>query len=224
MARPKIPRKSTSVDMTAMCDVAFLLLSFFILTAKPKPPEALAVATPSSVSSKKAPEENVVQVTITKDGKVFLSTGDNEADRSKKQSIIQDLNQTNNLGLSNGEVAALVKQPFLGVALSQLKQQASMPSDRLNDQVLPGIPVKDTTNNEMIKWMRAVHDAYEGTKLNILLKGDNLTKYPYFKNVLTAFKRNDLLKFQMITNPESVPTGTELYKQNVSGAAPEGAE
>ena len=30
MSRPKIARKSTSIDMTAMCDVAFLLLSFFI--------------------------------------------------------------------------------------------------------------------------------------------------------------------------------------------------
>ena len=29
MPKVKIPRKSTAVDMTAMCDVAFLLLSFF---------------------------------------------------------------------------------------------------------------------------------------------------------------------------------------------------
>jgi biopolymer transport protein ExbD len=36
MARIKVPRKSTAIDMTAMCDVAFLLLTFFILTAKAK--------------------------------------------------------------------------------------------------------------------------------------------------------------------------------------------
>ncbi len=55
-------------------------------------------------------------------------------------------------------------------------------------------------------------------KVNILLKGDNLTKYPYFKNVLTAFKQNDLLKFQMVTNAESVPEGTELYREGGSAA------
>jgi biopolymer transport protein ExbD len=55
MPRAKIPRKSTNIDMTAMCDVAFLLLSFFILATKFKPPEALTVVTPSSVSSKIAP-------------------------------------------------------------------------------------------------------------------------------------------------------------------------
>ncbi|MFM7710399.1 MAG: biopolymer transporter ExbD, partial [Ferruginibacter sp.] len=34
MPKIKIPRKSTNIDMTAMCDVAFLLLSFFILATK----------------------------------------------------------------------------------------------------------------------------------------------------------------------------------------------
>jgi len=84
MARPKIPRKSTTVDMTAMCDVAFLLLSFFILTAQFKPSEAVTVVTPSSVASKIAPQKNIVMISLTKDGKVFLSTGDSKDDKDKK--------------------------------------------------------------------------------------------------------------------------------------------
>ncbi len=76
MGRAKLPRKSTNIDMTAMCDVAFLLLSFFILATKFKPPEALSVITPSSVSTKTAPEKDVVLVTIDKDGKVYLSVSD----------------------------------------------------------------------------------------------------------------------------------------------------
>ena len=221
MARPKIARKSTAIDMTAMCDVAFLLLSFFILTAKPKESSAVTVATPNSVSSKKAPEKDVVEISITKGGKVFFASGDNSGDREKKQAIISGLNQINNLGLTPGEIAALVKQPIIGVPLNQLKQQASLPSDQITDAVLPGIPVIDTTNNQLVKWMRGVNDAYQGTKVNILLKGDNLTKYPYFKNVLTAFKKNDLLKFQMVTNAESVPAGTALYKEGGSKASDE---
>ncbi len=213
MSRPKIARKSTSVDMTAMCDVAFLLLSFFILTAKPKQSEAVAVQTPSSVSSKKAPEKDVILITINREGKVFLSSGDNNDDKAKLESIVSSLNQANNLGLSSAEMKALSNAPIIGVALGQLKQQAKLPAGQLTEKTLPGIPVKDTSNNELTKWMHAVTDVYTGTKVNLLLKGDNLAKYPAFKNVLTAFKKNDLLKFQMVTTPEAVPAGTALYKQ-----------
>ena len=121
MARPKIARKSTSIDMTAMCDVAFLLLTFFILTAKPKESSAVEVATPSSVSSKKAPEKNVVLISITKDGKVFLSSGDNSEDKEKKKAVISGLNQTNNLGLSAGDINTLSNQPFIGVPLASFE-------------------------------------------------------------------------------------------------------
>src|SRR4029077_263441 len=72
MPKVKLPRKSTSIDMTAMCDVAFLLLSFFILTTKFKPDEAVEIATPSSVASKAAPEDKSFLVNIDKEGKVFL--------------------------------------------------------------------------------------------------------------------------------------------------------
>lgn len=219
MSRPKIARKSTSIDMTAMCDVAFLLLSFFILTAKPKESSAVNVATPSSVSSRRAPDKDVVEVSITGDNKVFLATGDNASDKEKKQEMISSLNQTENLGLTPGEIANLVRQPVLGVKINQLKQQANLPDAQINDHSLPGIPVLDTTNNEMIKWMRAASDAYQGIHINILLKGDNLVKYPAFKNVLTAFKKNDLMHFQMVTNAVSVPEGTALYKQGGSKAS-----
>ncbi len=56
MPRVKVPRKSTAVDMTAMCDVAFLLLTFFILTATARQPDPLDITTPSSTVQFKVPE------------------------------------------------------------------------------------------------------------------------------------------------------------------------
>jgi biopolymer transport protein ExbD len=61
-----------------------LLLSFFILTTKFKPAEAITVTPPSSVSSKVAPEKDIVLITIDKDGKVFLSMDDEQ-----KKSLLQ---------------------------------------------------------------------------------------------------------------------------------------
>jgi hypothetical protein len=38
-----------------------------------------------------------------------------------------------------------------------------------------------------------------------------------FKGVVDAFKKNDILKFQMVTNPQNVPQGSELYKSVMKG-------
>jgi len=217
MARPKIARKSTAVDMTAMCDVAFLLLAFFILTTKFKPSEAVPINTPNSVAAKIAPEKNVIMISLNKDGKVFLSTGDSRDDKDKKEAMIKSVNGSRNLGLSEAEIQALVRAPFIGVSLATLKQQARLPVDQMTGDKLPGIPAKDSNNNELNDWMRGVADAYAGKKPNLLLKGDNVSKYPTFRNIIDAFRKNDFFKFQMVTNPESVPTGSDLYKLSVSG-------
>ena len=73
MSKVKIPRKSTVVDMTAMTDVAFLLLTFFMLATKFKPDEPVTVTTPSSISEIKLPETDILLLTIDKDSKVYFS-------------------------------------------------------------------------------------------------------------------------------------------------------
>jgi len=222
MARPKIARKSTAVDMTAMCDVAFLLLSFFILTAKPKAAENIEVQTPSSVSSKVAPDKDVTLISITKEGKVFLSV-DNE---DVKAEMANQINANNGASLAPNDIAAFKKAPFFGAPFSQLKSSLQIQADKLKGDMLPGIPAQDTLHNEMIDWVKAVVAAHASTntKLNILLKGDNLSKYPTFKNVITALKKNDQFKFQMITNPEGVPEGTDLWKKYMRGETETAAE
>jgi hypothetical protein len=52
--------------------------------------------------------------------------------------------------------------------------------------------------------------------MNILVKGDDASKYPSFGGVISALKKNDLMKFQIVTNPVAVPVGSELYKANVA--------
>jgi biopolymer transport protein ExbD len=67
----KMKKKSTSTDMTAMCDVAFLLLTFFILTATAKVPEVMPVDTPASTVQTKLPEKDLATLTVG-NGKVFF--------------------------------------------------------------------------------------------------------------------------------------------------------
>lgn len=211
MPKIKIPRKSTIVDMTAMCDVAFLLLTFFILATKQKPPEVLAVTPPNSISSKAAPDKSIM-ITMTKDGRAFLTLGDD----TKKMEVLENINLTRGLNLSAGELAKWDKQEFIGLPLNQIKGSLAL-AEPMSPADMPGIPVKDSANNEMIDWIRSVSNVYAGgnqTELEkmLLVKGDNDALYPVFKNIKLAFKKNDIFKFRIVTNGEPIPVGSELYK------------
>lgn len=210
MPKVKLPRKSTVVDMTAMCDVAFLLLTFFILATKQKPPEVLSVKTPTSVSSTATPEKSIL-ITMTKDGRVFLMLGDD----TKKNAIIDDFNTTRGLQLTDAELRKLKKMEFIGLPVNKLKSALDADVEIPASQ-MEGIPT-DSTNNELSYWMRSVTNAYKGEdqrKLQemILVKGDQEALYPIFRNVKDAFKANEIYKFRIVTEGEQVPVGSELYK------------
>ncbi len=83
MPKFKAPRVGINMDMTPMVDVAFLLLTFFMLTTQFKPPESVQIILPSSHSAFKLPESDVMMITISKDGRVFLGV-----DNQKVRSII----------------------------------------------------------------------------------------------------------------------------------------
>lgn len=214
MPKVKVPRKSTSVDMTAMCDVAFLLLSFFILTTKFKSSDAVEVVTPTSVSTKPAEEKNVVMITMDKEGKAYFGVG--ETNEAEKETIIDAIDQQKQLGLTDKEKKAFVKGTGVGVPFSMLKSFLGLTEEQAKHYKAPGIPL-DSANNELTLWMAAANTAFTGEKMNLMVKGDNNAKYPTFKGVIDAFKKNEIFKFAMITDPEGIPAGTPLANKKAAG-------
>ncbi len=79
MPKIKARRVGVAVDMTPLVDVAFLLLTFFMLTTQFKPPEELEVQLPDSHSAIKLPEKDVMSISFDKEGRVFLGV-DKQAD------------------------------------------------------------------------------------------------------------------------------------------------
>jgi biopolymer transport protein ExbD len=208
MPSVKIPKKSTDNDMTPFVDVAFLILAFFMLATKFKPEEAVEVTTPGSVSADAVPEKDVFTVTIDKDGRAFVSMDNPEF----RQVLIQNLDKTRTLGLTPAEMKAFINAPSVGVPFGQLKSLLALSPEEMKKVKQPGIPAADSTGGEMYYWVRDALNAYSGRKLNLLIKADNGTKYPVFKNVLNAFKKNDQNKFLLITAPEDAPSGTPLHE------------
>jgi len=131
-----------------------------------------------------------------------------------KEVVANTLNTTMNLGV---DVNAFKKAGFFGAPFSGLASFLQIPEEKRKGDLLPGIPVKDSADNQLNTWVRVIKDAYLGKKMNLLVKGDNASKFPAFKAVIDAFKKNDEQKFQMVTNPESVPTGSELWKLTMAG-------
>lgn len=72
MPKFKPKRQGVVMDMTPLVDVAFLLLTFFMLTTQFKPPEEVQIELPSSNSVFKLPESDVMTITLSKDGRIFL--------------------------------------------------------------------------------------------------------------------------------------------------------
>jgi biopolymer transport protein ExbD len=72
MPKHKKGRIGIKMDMTPLVDVAFLLLTFFMLTTQFKPPEEVSVTLPSSHSAFKLPEADVMMVTVNKEGDIYL--------------------------------------------------------------------------------------------------------------------------------------------------------
>ena len=208
MPSVKIKKHVPINDMTPFVDVAFLILSFFMLATKFKPEEPIEVTTPNSVSSQILPEKDAFMVSVDKDGRAFVSV-DNP---SFRQVLIQNLNETRKLGLTPAEMKAFINAPSVGVPFGQLKNLLAMDPEQVKKVKQPGIPCADSTGGELYYWVRDALNAYSGRKLNFLIKADNGTKYPDFKNILNAFKKNDQNKFLLVTSPEDAPAGTALYE------------
>lgn len=213
MPKVKLPRKSTHVDMTAMCDVAFLLLTFFMLTTKFKPVEPIMVITPASISQKLLPESNIVVVEISKDGRVFFDM-DNKPKRLK---LIQDLNNSYHLGLSADDLNEYAIGGSMGFPLNELKNYLSLPVDQQKNIKQPGIPVDTAINiatNQLDAWIKYALTANGNDKrLEFCIKADDGTKYPVVKEVMNTLEENQQRKLHLVTSLEKIPTGSVAWKE-----------
>lgn len=216
MPSVKMPRKSTDTDMTPFVDVAFLILSFFIMATKFKPAEPVEAKIPNSVSSNELPENDAVMVLIDSSNRVFFSVL-SEKDKTIKDMVVKRAAELRQITLSNAEVFGFRKTEAVGVPFSKLSALLDMdPSEQNAGAGQPGIPVLDSTDNQLETWIRASKEVYANMErpLKYLVKGDGNSKYPTIEAVISAFKKNDQLKFNLVTSLENAPANSALDLYN----------
>lgn len=211
MPSVKIAKKSTDTDMTPFVDIAFLILSFFIMATKFKPPEPVEIKTPGSVLSQKLPENNAVLISVDSIDRVYFSVL-SEKDPGKFDDIIKGINSSQSLGLTQAEMNNFRKTYMVGVPFGGLKQLLGTDAAEQSKIKQPGIPVMDSANNQLVLWIQEAKKAFAGQKLNYLIKGDGNSKYPAFEAVISALKLNDEFKYNLVTSLDDVPSGSALDK------------
>ena len=117
MAKVKVPRKSVMMDMTAMCDVGFLLLTFFILTTSFKPDEPITVDTPTSTSKFQLPDSDIILIQVAPDGKVYFGI-DGQPNRI---AVLDRISQKYGIQFSEKEKQEFSLMSTIGMPVAGLK-------------------------------------------------------------------------------------------------------
>ena len=202
MAKIKMSKSAASIDMTAMCDVAFLLLTFFILTATAKTPEALPVETPASTVEVKLPETGLVMLTGGKSegkDKVFFGM----KDRDIRVKTLELMAAKYQLSFTEAETAQFSLIEEFGVPIEALKQIIAMKgADRNKEGLQPGIPM-DSLNNQLKDWIYTARQANielgKEKELDFAIKGDAKQEYPQIKKVMDILQDQKINSFNLVT-------------------------
>ncbi|MGB3947173.1 MAG: biopolymer transporter ExbD [Bacteroidia bacterium] len=214
MAKIKMPKSNPSLDMTPMVDLAFLLVTFFMLTASARVSEPVVVDTPSSTSDKLLPE-NVIMVTVDDKGKPYFNINNYDVRIKTLERMAQQYKVT----FTDKEKAEFAKMTSFGVPMETLKEYINMDDNARMAVKSPGIPI-DSLNNQLGDWIQfgrieAAKQAKEQKDkaekagrefkyepIRFAIKADGQANYIAVKDVIKVFTDKEIYRFNLITNLE----------------------
>jgi biopolymer transport protein ExbD len=217
MAEVQSSKGSPSLDMTPMVDLAFLLVTFFMLTASSRVTEPVIVDTPSSTADKLLPK-NVILISIDEQGRPFYNINNSEV----RIKTLQQMGKTYKIDFTAKELEDFSGMTSIGVPIAQLKKYINMEdADRVKAKS-PGIP-HDSLHNELADWVRfgqieAARQAkaekekaerlgreFKYEPLRFAIKADAKTNYIAVKDIIKVFTDMDIYRFNLITDLEQGP-------------------
>ncbi|MGO3805133.1 MAG: ExbD/TolR family protein [Sphingobacterium sp.] len=211
MGKAKVKRTSTNIDMTAMCDVSFLLLTFFVLTATARQPEVLVVDTPSSSTPDQLPDDGLGIISVA-EGKIFFAVKNPEV----RELTLKNISQKYGVAFSAEEYEKFRRLEEFGVPVKNLRQLLSLPEDQQKKpEIQSGIPVDstETVTNELYSWVQEARKATveynrsrEGDKgfedpgpMKVAIKAAAEEKYPTIHLIIETLRNQKQNKFSFVT-------------------------
>lgn len=214
MPKIKMPRGNPSLDMTPMVDLAFLLVTFFMLTASVRVSEPVIVDTPSSHSDKLLPD-NVILISVDNKGKAFYNINNYEV----RVKTLERMAQQYKVTFTDKEKERFGKMTSFGLPMTQLKEYINMEDPQRMKVKSPGVPL-DSLHNELGDWIQfgrieAAKQArtqkdkteklgrqFKYEPLRFAIKADGEANYIAVKQVIKVFTDKEIYRFNLITNLE----------------------
>ena len=183
-------KSSTHIDMTPMVDLAFLLLTFFILTTTFSKPKVMDITMPVKDPIKeeertKVPASQTMSILLTKDDKIIWYMGVDSAG-APPETNIANFSQS---GASSIHTVLLEKNALVA-------NQVRLVEDSVNKGLIPD-------NEEEIKKHKAWVKAAEKKGLIVLIKPDSLSRYKNLVDILDEMLVTNVARYAIVDLSES---------------------
>lgn len=213
--------------MTPMVDLAFLLVTFFMLTASFRMVEPVTVDPPSSIGQVDLPDNHIL-VTIDEKGRAFFGISNTTA----KMNALREMAKRYKVNFTEQQIVKFSGLPSIGVDIKDLPRYIDLgEEERKNFQPQKGIPMDTITpNNQLKDWINLggteAVKTYEAAKKKAMesntdfkaekpryaIKCDGGTKYVFVRDVVKTFTDLKIYQFNLITSLEGGGTVIEPTK------------
>lgn len=182
--KKRAKKLSTRIDMTPMVDLAFLLLTFFVLTATFSKPKSMELTFPAPPPPDQKPDEIKKGITLllTKDDRIFYYEGEFRAEPNEKgpKTELQELN------FSQDSKNSLHK--YLLEKNKPMHEQILALKAKHDSNQLP-----DSTFKRLVKERKADKESY-----TFLIKTDDQATYKNVIDVIDELNVNVVGKYVMV--------------------------
>ena len=215
MSKIKPAKSAPSLDMTPMVDLAFLLVTFFMLTASFRMAEPVVVDPPGSHSDKLLPE-NTILVTVDDGGRPFFGVSNAEA----KVATLRKMADKYKVKFTEPQIKKFAGMSSFGVDIKILPQYIDASETDRKKIKTQGVPNDSLRDPQLSDWVRTAaqetNGAYIrerdkakasgkdflGEKVRYAIKADSKAKYISVKAVLKTFTDLKIYRFNLITSLE----------------------